>query len=224
MSAIVNINNLKKYYEAGKIKALDGLGLEIEAGQFVAVTGPSGSGKSTLLNMVGGLDRPDSGTIVVAGVDLISQRDLAPFRSKTIGFIFQLHNLIPSLTALENVLLPMFEIKMVQSDKRERAKKLLEQVGMADRIYSYPPQLSGGERQRVAVARALVNSPEIVLADEPTGSLDSKNTAAVLRLLEDLMQKEGKTLLIITHEEEIASRARRIVRMLDGRVVEDKTL
>ena len=218
MSKIIEMSDVKKYYDSGKIKALDGATLALDNGEFVSIMGPSGSGKSSLLNMIGGLDSPDSGKINVNGIDITNKRDLANFRAKTIGFIFQLHNLIPSQTSLENVMLPMYEGNLRSGQRRRRALELLEEVGLGERVNSYPTQLSGGERQRVAIARALANSPDIILADEPTGSLDSKSSGMILDLLTEIWEKEKKTLIIITHEEEIGRRAQRIIHMLDGRV------
>ena len=171
---IIEIHNLKKSYDKGKIKALNGIDLEIKKGEFVSIIGPSGSGKSTLLNMLGALDTADEGTINVAGVDLTKSRDLSQFRSKEIGFVFQLHNLIPNLTVLENVQIPMLETPLSSEKREERAMELLKSVQLEDKVNQKPTKLSGGQRQRVAIARALVNQPSIVLADEPTGSLDSK--------------------------------------------------
>ena len=218
MSKIIELNDIRKYYDSGNIKALDGATLSLDNGEFVSIMGPSGSGKSSLLNMIGGLDNPDSGKITVNGVDITNKRDLTNYRAKTIGFIFQLHNLIPSQTSLENVMLPMYESSLKSGQRRLRALELLDQVGLGERVNSYPTQLSGGERQRVAIARALANSPDIILADEPTGSLDSKSSGMIMDLLTKIWEKEKKTLIIITHEEEIGRRAQRIIHMLDGRI------
>lgn len=218
MSNIIEARDLSKHFEAGRIKALDGANLNVTDGEFVAIMGPSGSGKSTLLNMIGGLDRPDSGSLMVAGQDLTAKRDLTAYRARMVGFVFQLHNLIPAQTAVENVILPMFESRLGRRERRRQALELLELVGIVDRAYGYPPQLSGGERQRVAIARALANSPQIILADEPTGSLDSKSSDKIMDLLTEIWREEKKTLIIVTHEEAIGRRAKRVVRMLDGRV------
>jgi putative ABC transport system ATP-binding protein len=191
--------DLVKTYENGRTRALNGVSLEVFSGEFVAIYGPSGSGKSTLLNLIGALDRPDSGELWVAGENLTrSHGDLAGFRARKVGFIFQLHNLIPSLTALENVLIPTLELN--GRDAPARARELLERVGLADKAHRRPPELSGGERQRVAVARALVNNPALILADEPTGSLDSKTERAVLELLRELQSERGVTLILVTHD------------------------
>ncbi|MCL6642019.1 MAG: ABC transporter ATP-binding protein [Candidatus Bipolaricaulota bacterium] len=209
--------DLVKTYENGRTRALDGVSLEIFSGEFVAICGPSGSGKSTLLNLIGALDRPDSGELWVAGEDLTrSHGDFAGFRARKVGFIFQLHNLIPSLTALENVLIPTLELN--RRDAHARARELLERVGLADKAHRRPPELSGGERQRVAVARALVNNPELILADEPTGSLDSKTEQAVLELLRGLQSERGVTLILVTHDPRVAQSADRVIELVDGLV------
>jgi len=217
---IVIARDLVKTYENGRTRALDGVSLEIFAGEFVAICGPSGSGKSTLLNLIGALDRPDSGELWVAGEDLThSQGDLAVFRARKVGFIFQLHNLIPSLTALENLLIPTLELNEPRHKAQARARELLERVGLADKAHRRPPELSGGERQRVAVARALINNPELILADEPTGSLDSKTEKAVLDLLRELHRERGVTLILVTHDARVAQHADRVIELIDGRVV-----
>lgn len=217
---IVIARDLVKTYENGRTRALDGVTLEIARGEFVAICGPSGSGKSTLLNLIGALDRPDSGELWVAGENLTRSRgDLAGFRARTVGFIFQLHNLIPSLTALENVLIPTLELNHSRRDAQARARELLERVGLGDKAHRRPPELSGGERQRVAVARALVNNPQLVLADEPTGSLDSKNEKQVLDLLKELQAERDVTLILVTHDPRVAQRADRVLEIFDGRIV-----
>lgn len=218
MVNVVEIENLSKYYENGNVKALDGINLTIEKGEFVAIMGPSGSGKSTLLNMIGSLDRSDSGKIIVDGHDLLLEKDLSNFRSETIGFVFQLHNLLPMLSSLENIELPTYELKISSDEREKRASKLLKKVGLEDKAKFSPKKLSGGERQRIAVARALVNHPSIILADEPTGSLDSDNSQKILQLLKDLHKEENITLIIITHDSNIAQQAGRIVNILDGKI------
>ena len=244
---VVIARDLVKTYENGRTRALDGVSLEVFAGEFVAICGPSGSGKSTLLNLIGALDRPDSGELWVAGEDLTRSRgDFAGFRARKVGFIFQLHNLIPSLTALENVLIPTLGLDLTLShphprplspprergergeglkersrhyvQAHARARELLERVGLADKAHRRPPELSGGERQRVAVARALVNNPELILADEPTGSLDSKTERAVLELLRGLQSERGVTLILVTHDPRVAQSADRVIELVDGRV------
>ena len=220
---IIEIHNLKKSYDKGKIKALNGIDLEIKKGEFVSIIGPSGSGKSTLLNMLGALDTADEGTINVAGVDLTKSRDLSQFRSKEIGFVFQLHNLIPNLTVLENVQIPMLETPLSSEKMEERAMELLKSVQLEDKVDQRPTKLSGGQRQRVAIARALVNHPSIVLADEPTGSLDSKTGDIILDLLKDLHKKENVTLVMVTHEPYVANLAERSITVKDGKIIEEKT-
>ncbi|MDR2831198.1 MAG: ABC transporter ATP-binding protein [Methanobrevibacter sp.] len=220
MSKIVEIENLTKSYEKDSVKALNGINLTIEEGEFIAIMGPSGSGKSTLLNMIGALDKADDGKIIVDGHDLRVKKDLSDFRSETIGFVFQLHNLLPMLSSLENVELPTYELRISSDERRKRALKLLENVGVEDKAKFSPNKLSGGERQRVAVARALVNHPSIILADEPTGSLDSDNSQKILQILKDLHQQKNITLIIITHDPNVAKQAERIINILDGKVVE----
>lgn len=217
---IVEINNLKRSYEDGKIKALDGVSLKIKKGEFVSIIGPSGSGKSTLLNMLGALDLPNDGIINVAGYDLTKTKDLNDFRSKKIGFIFQLHNLIPNLTVLENVEIPMYESRLSAKEMSKRALQLLDYVGLKEKAKRKPTQLSGGERQRVAIARALANNPSIILADEPTGSLDSKTGQMILQRLKEIHEKENVTLIMVTHDMNVASMAERTIEVLDGRIVE----
>ncbi|MDI9618352.1 ABC transporter ATP-binding protein [Methanothermobacter sp.] len=214
----IEVRNLKKSFDGGKIRALNGVDLEVEMGEFISIMGPSGSGKSTLLNMIGALDVPDSGTIKVAGRDLSEERDLSRLRAEEIGFVFQLHNLIPSLTALENVEIPMFAVK--HANMEERAMELLEQVGLGDKADRKPTELSGGERQRVAIARALANNPSIILADEPTGALDSKTSRNILQMLQKLQDEEGVTLVVVTHEPHVAKMASRTIRILDGVIVD----
>ena len=215
---IVEIKNLKKSFDHGKITALNSLNLEIKEGEFVSIIGPSGSGKSTLLNMIGALDKADAGEIIVSGIDLIRKKDLSDFRSQEIGFIFQLHNLIPNLSVLENVEVPMFESKISGKDMRKRALELLDYVELSDKIKRKPTELSGGERQRVAIARALANKPSIILADEPTGSLDSKTGQVILQRLKELHEKENVTLIMVTHDMNVASLADRTIEVLDGQV------
>ena len=216
---IVEIKNLVKSYEKGHIKALNGIDLEIEKGEFVSIIGPSGSGKSTLLNMLGALDKADSGTINVAGYDLTKNKKLAEFRSKKIGFIFQLHNLIPNISVLENIEIPMFEGKLSGKERKQRALELLEIVGLTDKAKSKPTKLSGGERQRIAIARALANEPEIILADEPTGSLDSKTSKKILEQLNKLHREKKVTLIMVTHDMNVAKLADRNIEVLDGKIL-----
>ena len=215
----VEIKDLYKSYENGKIKALNGIDLTIKDGEFVSIIGPSGSGKSTLLNMLGALDVPDSGSISVAGEDLKSSKSLNKFRGEKIGFIFQLHNLIPNISVRENVEIPMFTQGMSSKDMKNRALKLLDDVGLKDKADILPNKLSGGERQRVAIARALANDPSIILADEPTGSLDSKTISKILKQLIDLHEDKNVTLIIVTHDMDVAKLADRVVEVLDGEII-----
>ena len=216
---VVDMRSVVKTYEDGRVRALDGANVTVQSGEFVAVMGPSGCGKSTLLHLIGALDRPDSGTIVVNGEDLAKERDLNRHRGREIGIVFQLDNLLPTLTASENVQVPMFEIGISGRERRNRAYELLAMVDLADKVDSRPSELSGGERQRVAVARALANEPLILLADEPTGRLDSTAGKRILDLLEELRSTRGLTIILVTHDATVAARADRIVRMLDGKVV-----
>ena len=215
----VEIRDLYKSYENGRIKALNGINLTIKDGEFVSIIGPSGSGKSTLLNMLGALDVPDSGTINVAGRDLSSSKKLNEFRSDEIGFIFQLHNLIPNISVIENIEIPMFTQGISSSEMRTRALKLLDDVGLKDKAGILPNKLSGGERQRVAIARALANEPSIILADEPTGSLDSKTSSRILKQLIDLHESKRVTLIIVTHDMDVAKLADRVIEVLDGEII-----
>jgi putative ABC transport system ATP-binding protein len=219
---IIEIRGLKKSYDKGKIKALNGIDLEIKKGEFVSIIGPSGSGKSTLLNMIGALDTAGEGSVNVAGIDLTQTKDLSKFRSQEIGFVFQLHNLIPNLTVLENVQIPMLGTNVSGKEMEERAISLLKSVDLEDKINQRPTKLSGGERQRVAIARALVNHPSIILADEPTGALDSKTGDIILEVLKDLHKKENVTLVMVTHEPYVANMADRIITVLDGKIKEEK--
>ena len=204
------------------VYVLKGINLEIKKGEYVALMGPSGSGKSTLMNLLGCLDTPTSGTYILNGKDVSQMQDdeLADIRNKEIGFVFQTFNLLPRTTALDNVALPMIYAGYSKSERRERATKVLEQVNLADRMDHQPNQLSGGQRQRVAIARALVNKPSIILADEPTGNLDSKTSEEIMILLEEI-HNNGNTIIVVTHEEEIAAHAQRIIRMRDGMIESD---
>ena len=215
----VEIRELYKSYEDGRIRALNGISLTIAEGEFVSIIGPSGSGKSTLLNMLGALDVPDSGSITVAGEDLAKSKKLNEFRGEKIGFIFQLHNLIPNISVVENIEIPMYTQKMSSKEMRSKALKLLDDVGLKDKDDILPNKLSGGERQRVAIARALANEPSIILADEPTGSLDSKTSSKILKQLIDLHEDNNVTLIIVTHDMDVAELADRVIEVLDGEII-----
>ena len=201
--------------------ALDDLDLEVASGEFIAVCGPSGCGKSTLLNVISAIDRPDAGSLAVCGRQLadLSDRDANRFRSTVVGLVFQLHNLLPNLTALENVQVPLMAADVPPADRVERARELLDRVGLSDRASALPPVLSGGERQRVAIARALANQPQVLLADEPTGALDSKTGERLFDLLVALQRDARTTLVVVTHEPSVATRADRVIHMLDGKIV-----
>lgn len=205
-----------KHYEGGLVQALRGVSLEVAAGESVAITGPSGSGKTTLLHLLGALDLPTRGTVEVLGQDLRQVRDLDRLRSETLGFVFQLHNLIPNLTLRENVMLPAYPRPLSRRERRERAAELLGRVGLEHRVDFLPVKCSGGERQRAAIARALMNGPRILLADEPTGSVDSATGAQILDLFASLTRDDGVTAITITHDDKVAARADRVVRMVDG--------
>ncbi|MEH6764488.1 MAG: ABC transporter ATP-binding protein [Aequorivita antarctica] len=225
MSLVIKIRNITRDFPLGNeiVKVLKGIDLDIERGEYVALMGPSGSGKSTLMNLLGCLDTPTSGSYELNGSDVSNMTDdeLAEIRNKEIGFVFQTFNLLPRTTALENVALPMIYAGASKSERTERAKQVLADVGLADRMDHKPNQLSGGQRQRVAVGRALVNKPSIILADEPTGNLDSKTSDEIMALFDEIHQA-GNTVIVVTHEEEIAERAHRIIRLRDG-VVESDT-
>ncbi len=209
--AAVTVQNVRKVYkrDAQDIVVLDGLSLEVPEGEFVALMGPSGSGKTTLLNLIAGIDRPTSGTVIVAGTDIgqLSEGALAKWRSRNIGFIFQFYNLIPVLTAIENVELPLLLTKLSRKERRERAMTALKVVGLADRSQHYPRQLSGGQEQRVAIARAIVGDPAVLVADEPTGDLDAKSADEILNLLQTLNSEFRKTIVMVTHDPRAAARA-----------------
>jgi putative ABC transport system ATP-binding protein len=215
---VIEVRGLRKTFENGRIVALDSMDLAVAAREFVAVVGPSGCGKSTLLHLIAALDEPDEGSIHVGGHALETHRELSHYRARHVGMIFQLHNLLPTLTAIENVQVPMFELDLSARERRRRARTLLRAVGLEGRERNRPPQLSGGERQRVAIARALANEPPILLADEPTGSLDSEAGRTVLDLIEHLRTENGLTVVLVTHDADVAARADRVVHMLDGRL------
>ena len=222
MSApIIRAKDLRKIYQVGttEVKALDGVDIEIEKGAYIALMGSSGSGKSTLMNVLGCLDTPTSGTYVLNGNDVSSHsdNDLAEIRNKEIGFVFQTFNLLPRYTALENVALPMIYAGVPKVDRLARAKKVLKKVGLGDRMDHRPNELSGGQRQRVAVARALVMNPSIILADEPTGNLDSVTSDGIMELFSEI-NRDGNTVIVVTHEEDIAAHAEKTIRLKDGKL------
>lgn len=221
-SNVIRLDDICKYYYMGDnvIKAVDGLSLEVNQGEFVAIMGPSGSGKSTTMNMVGSLDIPTNGSVFLDGEDIsfLSESDLAQIRGRKIGFIFQSFNLIPNLTTKENVMLPMTFQGVTLEEREVRAEELLEMVELTDRMNHYPNELSGGQRQRVAIARSLANDPEVILADEPTGNLDTKTGEIVMNFL-DKMHKKGKTIVVITHDPDLAQKHAEVVYWLrDGRL------
>lgn len=222
---LIEAKGLSKKYKMGQevIQALVSVDITVAKGEYVAFMGPSGSGKSTLMNLVGALDSPTSGQYILNGKDVsqMSESDLATVRNKEIGFVFQTFNLLPRYSSLENVALPLIYAGFNKSDRLERARQVLTDVGLGDRVDHKPNELSGGQRQRVAIARALVNHPSIILADEPTGNLDSKTSYDIMALFKELNEK-GNTIIMVTHEEDIAEYARRIVRLRDGKIESDK--
>jgi len=222
MNALVSVRNLTKIHAAGKpteVRALDDVSFEVPRGAFFAIVGESGSGKTTLMHVLGGLDRATSGAVIVDDVDLAGPRSaLALLRARKIGFIFQGFNLIPSLNALENVMLAAHYARVAPTLARTRARDLLADVGLSERSHHLPAQLSGGQQQRVAIARALINEPALILADEPTGELDTKTADAVLALLEKLNRERGQTIVVVTHSPSVWRRAQRVIRLADGRI------
>jgi putative ABC transport system ATP-binding protein len=219
--AEVVVDHLSRSFEDGRIAALEDVSFRVEPGEFVAVTGPSGCGKSTLLNLIGALDRATAGSISVAGERVEQLPDQARYRRTVVGFVFQFHNLIPTLTALENVQLPMFGGELSRTERVARARELLAEVGLSDRAGSYPPTLSGGERQRVAIARALANEPRLLLADEPTGALDTATGEQIVELLHSVRAQRGTTVLLVTNDPDVAGSADRTLRIRDGRLFAD---
>lgn len=217
-SSTLEVRNLYKSYDQGRIEALRGVDVSIKAGEFLAITGPSGSGKSTLLHMLGGLDSPTSGEVLFRNARLGKSINLDTYRSQHVGFIFQAFHLIPTLRAVENVQLPMLALNRKGFDRAERAHELLKELGLEHRAQHYPNELSAGERQRVAIARALANAPEILLADEPTGNLDSVNSARIMEILTGIQRRRTMTLIVVTHENEVAHSAARQIRIRDGKV------
>ena len=225
--ALISLRELTKVYQMGdqEVRALDGVDLEIQKGEFVAIMGPSGSGKSTLMNLVGCLDTPSSGSYVLNGqeVSTMDENQLADLRNREIGFVFQTFNLLPRTSALQNVELPLVYAGVGRPERRRRAKETLVRVSLDDRAHHTPSELSGGQRQRVAVARALINNPSLLLADEPTGNLDSKTSLDIMRLFKELHQA-GNTIVLVTHEVDIAAAATRTIKLLDGRVKSDESV
>lgn len=225
MGNVIHIRNIVRNFQLGSetVYVLKGIDLDIERGDYVAIMGPSGSGKSTLMNLLGCLDTPTSGKYILNDKDVskLSDDQLAEIRNKEIGFVFQTFNLLPRTTALDNVALPMIYAGATKADRHARATEVLTNVGLADRIHHKPNELSGGQRQRVAVGRALVNRPSIILADEPTGNLDSKTSLEILQLFDDI-HLAGNTVIVVTHEEDVAKRAARVIRLRDGMIESDE--
>jgi|SRR5690606_15445104 len=223
--AIIKIKDITKFYKVGNqlVKALNGVDMMVNRNEFIALMGPSGSGKSTLMNIIGCLDTPTSGSYILNQKDVSRMIDdeLAEIRNKEIGFIFQTFNLLPRYSTLENVALPLVYAGIGKTERNKRASEVLKQVGLGDRVKHKPNELSGGQRQRVAVARALVNEPSIILADEPTGNLDTKTSYEIMALLDDI-HRSGNTIILVTHEEDIAQHAKRIVRLRDGKIEHDQ--
>ncbi len=221
---LIQVNNLSRHYQMGTetVKALDGVSLEINQGEFVAIVGPSGSGKSTLMYLIGGMDRPTGGQITVGPDEItaMDDNDLAKFRQRTVGFVFQSFNLITTMSASKNVEFPMVFAGSKPADRRKRAVDLLSSVGLGDRVDHKPTELSGGQQQRVAIARALVNEPKIILADEPTGNLDSKSGLEVIEILKEL-NANGSTIVMVTHDQSLLSLVTRFIRIMDGQIIND---
>src|SRR5215470_1556340 len=221
---LIDIRDITKVYDMGeeRVRALDGVTLSVAKGEYIAIMGPSGSGKSTLMNLIGCLDTPTAGSYVLNGREVAKMTDdeLAAIRNQEIGFVFQTFNLLPRTTALQQVELPLVYSGVPRKDRRDRARAALDAVGLTERMHHHPSELSGGQRQRVAVARALINDPSILLADEPTGNLDSQTGAEIMALFDEL-NRRGNTIVLVTHEEDIAAHARRIVRLKDGKITDD---
>jgi putative ABC transport system ATP-binding protein len=222
---MIKLENVTRVYQMGQtlVQALRGLNLEIVDGEFVAIMGPSGSGKSTLLHLIGGLDLPTTGRVLLDDLDIAQQNgnQLAELRGRKVGFVFQTFNLVPTLSALKNVELPMIFQKVPRKERYEKARRLLEQVGLGDRLHHKPSELSGGECQRVAIARALANDPQILLADEPTGNLDAESGEQIMQILKRLNEEQKMTIIVVTHNPEVARYAHRIIRMRYGQIEDD---
>ena len=220
--ALIEATDVVKKYKVGSeiITALDGINLSIDKGEFIAILGTSGCGKSTLLNMLSGLERPTKGDITINGVRInkVSEKNMSRFRAREMGFIFQQYNLIPSLTALENVMLPLTIQGVNKKTRIARSRAILEKLGLGKRLHNKPTQMSGGQQQRVSIARSLVSNPKIIFADEPTGNLDSKTTVEILEFMQEIVREDGRTLIMVSHDTEVAMYAGRIVNMLDGRI------
>src|SRR6202051_2910649 len=223
-ASLLEAKTLTREFDEGQVKALRGVDFSIKEGEFVAITGPSGCGKSTLLQLLGALDRPTSGTLLYRGISLPDHPNPAAYRAREVGFIFQAFHLLPTFTAAENVQIPMFETDRSASERRERAFELLKLVGLEHRLNHFPSKLSGGERQRVAIARSLANGPSVLLADEPTGNLDSENARLVLELIVRIHREQKMTLVLVTHDMSIAHQASRTIQMKDGRIESDGKL
>jgi len=225
---LIELKEVYKTYQMGKtqVNALININLQIYPQELIAILGPSGSGKSTLMHIIGSLDRTSKGKVIINDRDVstLNDSELAILRGKTIGFVFQNFNLIPNLSAIENVELPMIFQKVPKNQREKRAKELLNKVGLSHRINHLPNEMSGGERQRVAIARALANNPDIILADEPTGNLDSKTGEEIIKLLVDLSKNEKKTLIVVTHDEELAKKMQRKIRIKDGKIIEEEKI
>jgi putative ABC transport system ATP-binding protein len=222
---LINIRGIKRHFILGDsvVKALDGVDLDIERGEMMCLMGPSGSGKSTLMNLLGGLDKPDEGSIVVAGRDIsaLDENELALYRRQMVGFVFQSFNLIPTMTALENVAFPLIFSGTSPAERKDRAEGLLNMIGLGDRMDHKPTELSGGQQQRVAMARALANDPQILLGDEPTGNLDSKTGVEVMEMLCNL-NEQGQTIVLVTHDPRVSEYTTRSIHMLDGKIIEEE--
>lgn len=218
---LIEVRNAHRRFDGGSVQALRGVDLAIRVGEFIAIVGPSGCGKSSLLQLLGALDDPDEGEVLFRSESLRDLANPSHFRATNIGFVFQSFHLLPTLTAIENVQMPMFEMPWPAAERRQRAEALLRSVGLESRLHHLPQKLSGGERQRVAVARSLANEPHVLLADEPTGNLDSESTGRIMELLADIHRRRGMTLIVVTHDPKVAGCADRIVSMIDGRISAD---